>query len=92
MPTVEFLVHEDTVELQARHGMGLVCLFLSARRDMMMELATPSQEEPVSQIDGDVPLKSIIFWNPWTAIISPKSLCIAAVYLAVAVTLLPQET
>ena len=65
VPTVEQCVKEDALEVQDIRELGLgwawfvndLRAFLSAWQDM--ELATPSTEEPVTQIAGDVPVEPL---------------------------------
>ena len=63
VPTVEQCVREDAIETQHIHELGLgrawfvndLRAFLPAWQDM--ELASPYPEEPVTQIEADVPVK-----------------------------------
>ena len=65
VPTVEQCVKEDALEVQDIRELGLgwawfvndLRAFLPAWQDM--ELATPSTEEPVTQIAGDVPVEPL---------------------------------
>ena len=65
VPTVEQCVKEDALEVQDIRELGLgwawfvndLRAFLPAWQDM--ELATPSSEEPVTQIAGDVPVEPL---------------------------------
>ena len=65
VPTVEQCVKEDALEVQDIRELGLgwawfvndLRAFLPAWQDM--ELATPSAEEPLTQIAGDVPVEPI---------------------------------
>ena len=65
VPTVEQCVKEDALEVQDIRELGLgwawfvndLRAFLPAWQDM--ELATPSAEEPVTQIAGDVPVEPL---------------------------------
>ena len=65
VPTVEQCVKEDAIEVQDIRELGLgwawfvndLRAFLPAWQDM--ELATPSAEEPVTQIAGDVPVEPL---------------------------------
>ena len=64
VPTVEQCVKEDALEVQDIRELGLgwawfvndLRAFLPAWQDM--ELATPSAEEPLTQIAGDVPVET----------------------------------
>ena len=65
VPTVEQCVKEDALEVQDIRELGLgwawfvndLRAFLPAWQDM--ELATPSAEEPITQIAGDVPVEPL---------------------------------
>ena len=65
LPTVEQCTREDAIEIQDIRELGLGwawCIddlraFLPAWQDM--ELASPLPEEPVTQIEADVPLKPL---------------------------------
>ena len=65
VPTVEQSVREDALEVQDIRELGLgwawfvndLRAFLPAWQDM--ELASPSQDEPVTQIDADVPIEPL---------------------------------
>ena len=65
VPTVEQCVKEDALEVQDIRELGLgwawfmndLRAFLPAWQDM--ELASPSSEEPVTQIEADVPIEPI---------------------------------
>ena len=67
VPTVEQSVREDALEIQDIRELGLgwawfvndLCAFLRAWQDM--ELASPCPDEPVTQIDADVPIEPISF-------------------------------
>ena len=65
VPTVEQCVKEDALEVQDIRELGLgwawyvndLHMFLPAWQDM--ELATPSAEEPLTQVAGDVPVEPL---------------------------------
>ena len=65
VPTVEQCVKEDALEVQDTRELGLgwawfmndLRAFLPAWQEM--ELASPSSEEPVTQIEADVPVEPI---------------------------------
>ena len=65
VPTVEQCVKEDALEVQDIRELGLgwawfvndLRAFLPAWQDM--ELATPTAEEPITQVAGDVPLEPL---------------------------------
>ena len=65
VPTVEHCVKEDALEIQDIRELGLgwawfvndLRAFLPAWQDM--ELATPSAEEPITQVAGDVPVEPL---------------------------------
>ena len=65
VPTVEHCVKEDALEIQDIRELGLgwawfvndLRAFLPAWQDM--ELATPSAEEPLTQVAGDVPVEPL---------------------------------
>ena len=65
VPTVEQSVREDALEVQdiREHGMGWAWFVNDLRAFLpswqAMELATPSNEEPVTQIAADVPLEPL---------------------------------
>ena len=65
VPTVEQCVKEDALKVQDVHELALFSAwfvndlraFLPAWQEM--ELASPSPEEPVTQIEGDVPIEPL---------------------------------
>ena len=68
VPTVEQCVKEDALEVQDIRELGLgwawfvndLRAFLPAWQDMdRFELATPSAEEPITQVAGDVPVEPL---------------------------------
>ena len=65
VPTVEQSVREDALEVQDIRELGLglawfvndLCAFLPSWQDM--ELASPSNDEPATQIEADVPIEPL---------------------------------